>query len=46
MLIPTSVFSFSSFVLKCVIGLNGNVAAVRHEEEENSKGMKRKTNED
>lgn len=46
MLIPTSVFSFSSFVLKCVFGLNGNVAAVWHEEEEDSEGMKIKTNED
>lgn len=45
MLIPTSVFSFSSFVLKCIFGLNGNIAAVWREEED-SKGMKRETNED
>lgn len=46
MFTPTSVLSFSSFVLKCIFGLKGNVAAVWHEEEEDSKGMKRKTNED
>lgn len=46
MLIPTSGLISPPFLLKCVTDLNGNVAASWHEEEEDSEGMKRKTNED